>query len=78
MNTWNRLLQSNQQRVYENTHATVKRHIQQVKNTMPAMVISAEAALVDKAILLDHLTLEVAHEKPDIGSIDPNITIDNI
>jgi hypothetical protein len=24
------------------------------------------------------LTLEVAHEKPDIGSIDPNITIDNI
>jgi hypothetical protein len=36
-----------------------------------------EAARVDNAILLDYLTSEVALEEPEIGSIDPNIPIDN-
>jgi len=64
MNTWNTLLESYQQRVYNNTHATVKRQIQQAENPMPAMVISVEAACVDNAILLDRLTPELALEEP--------------
>jgi hypothetical protein len=77
MNTWNTLPESYQQRVYNNTLATVKHQIQQVENPMPAMVISTEAASVDNAILLDYLTSEVALEEPEIGSTDPNILIDN-
>jgi len=77
MNTWNTLLESYQQRVYNNTPATVKRQIQQAENPMPAVVISVEAAHVDNAILLDYLASEVALEEPEIGSTDPNIPIDN-
>jgi len=77
MNAWNTLPESYQQRVYNNTPATVKRQIQQVENPMPAVVISMEAALVDNAILLDYLTTEVTLEEPEIGSTDPNILIDN-
>ena len=77
MNTWNTLPESYQQRVYNNTLATVKRQIQQAENPTPAVVISVEAARVDNAILLDYLTSEVALEEPEIGSTDPNIPIDN-
>ena len=77
MNTWNTLPESYQQRVYNNTLATVKRQIQQAENPIPAMVISTEALSVDNAILLDYLTSEVALEKADIGSTGPNIPIDN-
>jgi hypothetical protein len=77
MNTWNTLLESYQQRVYNNTLATVKRQIQQVKNPTPPVVISMEAAYVDNAILLDYLTCKVAIEEPEIRSTDPNIPIDN-
>jgi hypothetical protein len=77
MNTWNTLPESYQQRVYNNTLATVKRQIQQAENPTPAVVISVEAARVDNAILLDYLASEVALEKPEIGSTDPNIPIDN-
>jgi len=44
---------------------------------MPAVVISMEATRVDNAILLEHLTSEVALAEPKIGSTDPNILIDN-
>ena len=77
MNTWNTLPESYQQRVYNNTLATVKRQIQQAENPTPAVVISVEAARVDNAILLDYLASEVAPEEPEIGSTDPNIPIDN-
>jgi hypothetical protein len=77
MNTWNTLPESYHQRVYKNTLATVKRQIQQAENPTPAVVISVEAGRVDNAILLDYLTSEVALEKPEIGSADPNIPIDN-
>jgi len=77
MNTWNTLRESYQQRVYNNTLATVKRQIQQAENPTPAMVISTDAASVDNAILLDYLTSEVALEEPEIRSTDPNIPIDN-
>jgi len=77
MNTWNTLPESYQQRVYNNTLATVKHQIQQAENPTPAVVISVEAAHVDNAILLDYLTSEVALEEPEIGSTDPNIAIDN-
>jgi len=77
MNTWNTLPESYQQRVYNNTVATVKRQIQQAENPTPAVVISVEAARVDNAILLDYSTSEVALEEPEIGSTDPNIPIDN-
>jgi hypothetical protein len=50
-NTWNTLQESNQQRVYKNTLATVKREIQQGENPMPAIVICVEAAHVENAIL---------------------------
>jgi len=77
MNTWNTLLESYQQRVYNNTLARVKRQNQQAENPTPAVVISVEAARVDNAILLDYLTSEVALEEPEIGSTDPNIPTDN-
>jgi hypothetical protein len=77
MNTWNTLPESYQQRVYNDTLATVKRQIQQAENPTPAMVISVEAARVDNAILLDHLSSTVALEEPEIGSTDRNIPIDN-
>jgi len=77
MNTWNTLPESYQQRVYNNTLATVKRQIQQAENPTPAVVFSVEAARVDNAILLDYLASEVALEEPEIGSTDPNIPIDN-
>jgi hypothetical protein len=77
MNTWHTLPESYQQRVYNNTLATVKRQIHQAENPTPAVVISVEAACVDNAILLGFLTSEVAIEEPVIGSTDPNIPIDN-
>jgi hypothetical protein len=77
MDTWNSLPESYQQRVNNNTLATVKRHIKQVENPTPAVVISMEAGSVDNAILLDYLTSEVALEEPEIGRTDPNIPIDN-
>jgi len=77
MNTWNTLPESYQQRVYNNTIATVKRQIQQVENPKPAVVISVEAARVDNAILLDCLASEVALEEPEIGCTDRNIPIGN-
>jgi len=77
MNTWNTLPESYQQWVYNNTLATAKRHIQQVENSTPAMVISVEAARVDNAILLDYLTSKAALEEPESRSTDPNVPIDN-
>jgi len=77
MNTWNTLPESYQQRVYNNTLATVKHQIQQAENPTPAMVISTEAASVDNAMLLDYLTSEVALVEPAIRSTDPNFLIDN-
>jgi hypothetical protein len=77
MNTWYRLPESYQQRVYNNTLATVKSQIQQAENPTPAVVVSVEAARVDNAILLDYLAPEVALEEPEIGSTDPNIPKDN-
>jgi hypothetical protein len=76
INTWNTLPESYQQRVYNNTLATVKHHIQQADNPTPAVVIRTEAASIDNAILLDYLTSEVALEEPEIESTDPNIPID--
>jgi len=77
MNTWNTLPESYQQRVYNNTLATVKGQIQQAENPTPSVVISVEAARLDNAILLDDCASEVALEEPEIGSTDPNIPIDN-
>jgi hypothetical protein len=77
MNPWNTLLESYQQRVCNNTLATVKFPIYQVGNPTPAVVISGKAARVDNAILLDYLASEVALEEPEIGSPHPNILIDN-
>jgi hypothetical protein len=64
IDTWNTLLESYQQRVYNNTLPTVNCQIQQ-------------AVRVDNAILLHYLASNVAHREPEIGSIDPNIPIDN-
>jgi hypothetical protein len=77
MNTWNTLPESYQQRVYNNTLATVKHQIQQAENSTPATVISVEVACVDNAILLDDLASEVALEEPEIGRTDLNIPIDH-
>jgi hypothetical protein len=63
--------------VYKSTVATVKRQIQQAENPTPATVISRETAPVANLILLDYLTSEVALEKSEIRSTDPNIPIDN-
>jgi hypothetical protein len=75
MNTWNTLPESYQQRVYNNTLATVKRQVQQAENPMPAVVISVEAGRIDNAILLDYLTSKVAREEPEIRITDTNIPI---
>jgi hypothetical protein len=77
MNTWNTLPESYQQRVYNNTLATVNRQIQQAENPTPAVVISVKAAHVVNDTLPDNLVSEVALEEPEIGSTDPNIPIDN-
>jgi len=44
---------------------------------MPARVISKEAACTEKEVLLDYSTYEVVLEKPEIGSSEPNIVVDN-
>jgi hypothetical protein len=77
MNTRYTLPESYQQRVYNNTLATVKRQIQQAENSTPAMIIRTETASVDKGIHLDYLISELALEEPEIVSTDPNIPIDN-
>jgi hypothetical protein len=77
MNTCNTLPESYQQRVYNNTLATVKRQTRQVENPKAALVITVEAARIDTTILLDYLTSEVALEEPQVGSTDSNISIDN-
>jgi hypothetical protein len=77
LNTWNTLPESYQQRVYNNTVATVKHQIQRAENPTPTVVISVEAARVDNAIILDYLASEVALEEPEIVSTDPNILIHN-
>ena len=76
MDTWNILLESYQQRVYENTLPSVKRKIQQVENPVPAMVISVEAAHVHNPIHLDYFTSELALEEPEIRSTHSNIPRD--
>jgi hypothetical protein len=77
MITWNTLPESYQQRVFNNTLATVKHQIQLGENPTAALVIRVKAVHVDNAILRDYLTSEVALEEPEIGSPDPNIPIDN-
>jgi len=77
MDPTNTLPKSYQQRVYNNTLATVKPHIQQAENRTLGVVISVEAARVDNAILLDYLPSEVALEEPEFGSTDPHIPMDN-
>ena len=77
MNTWNTLPVSYQQRVYNNTLATVKHQIQLGKNPTPGAVISTEATRGDIAILLHSLTSEVGLEEPELGRTDPNIPNDN-
>jgi len=77
INTCNTLPECYQERLYNNTLATVKREIEQAENPTPAVVISVEAAHVDNAILLDYLASEVALEEPEIGSSEPIIPIDN-
>jgi hypothetical protein len=49
-----------------------------VENPTPAVVISTEAARVEKDLPLQYLTSEVALEEPEIRSTDPNIPIDTI
>jgi hypothetical protein len=77
MNTWNTLLVSYQQTVYNNTLHTVKCQIQQAENPTPDIIISMESAIVDNAILIDNLTSEVAVEQFEMGSTEPNIPMDN-
>jgi len=77
MNTWNTFPESYQLRGYTNTPATVKHPMQQAENPLPAVVISMEAAIVDNACHLDHLTSEVALGDLEIGSTDQNIPIGN-
>jgi hypothetical protein len=77
MNSWNTLPERYQQRVYKHTLATVNCHIQQAEIPTPAEVISIKAARVDNAILLDYLSSKVALQEPEIGSTDPNLSIDN-
>jgi hypothetical protein len=74
---WNTLPESNQQRVYNNTHATVELQIQQAENPTPSVVIGVEAACVDKCILLDYLASVVALGEPEIGCRDPSNPKDN-
>jgi hypothetical protein len=77
MITWNTLPESDQQWVYNNTPATVKRQIQQAENPTHAAIINTEAECADNAILLHYLSSEVVLEEPEIGSTDLNIPIDN-
>jgi hypothetical protein len=77
MNTWNPLLESYQQGVYKNTLATVKGQIKQTANSLPAVVISMEAAHVDNDSILYYCTCEVALVEPQIGTTDTYIPIDN-
>ena len=77
MNTWNKLLETYQQRVYTNTLARVKRQIQQVENATPATAISVEAVCVDNAILLYSLASKAEFEEPEIWSTDSTILMDN-
>jgi hypothetical protein len=63
--------------VYNNIQATVKCQIERAENPTAAVVISTESALVDNAIHLDYVTSKVAIGEREIGSTDPNITIDN-
>ena len=77
MNTWNTLLESYQQRVYNNTLATAKHQMQHAENPTPAVVLRVEAARVDNAILLDYLAADVALEEPETRSTDLNIRMDN-
>ena len=77
MYTWNTLPESYKQRVYAITLATVKHQIQQAENPTPAEVNNLEAVREDNALRLDYSTSDVAPEKPEIGSTDPNIPIDN-
>ena len=44
---------------------------------MPAVIISVEATWVDNDILLDYLTSDVALEKAETGSTDPNMPVVN-
>jgi len=78
MNSWNTLLESHQQRVFNNTLDTVKDQIQQAENPTPAVGIGVEAAHVDNAIRLDYLTSVVALEEAEIGSTDPTIPTEHI
>ena len=77
MNKWNTLPESYQQRVYNNTLATIKCQIPQTEDPTPALVISMEAVRHDNDLLLDYLTSEMVLEEPEIGSSDPNIPIEN-
>jgi len=77
MTPWNTLPDSYQQRVYNNTLATVNLQIQQAENPTPAVVIGVEAARVNNVILHDYLTFEVALDDPEIGSTEQNIPIGN-
>jgi hypothetical protein len=77
MNTWNALPEGYQQRVYNNTLASVKVRIQEAEFPTRREVISIEAAVVDDAILLDYLNSEPALEEPEIGGTDASIPIDN-
>jgi hypothetical protein len=78
MNTWNTLLGSFQQRVYNNTLGTVQHQTRKAEIPTPAVVISVEAARVDNSIHLDYLASGVALADPEIRCTDPIITIDNI
>jgi hypothetical protein len=71
MNTSNTLLESYQQRVYNNPLAIVQRQMQLVEKPTSTMVISLEAVRVDNTILLDYLTSEVALEDFEIESTVP-------
>jgi hypothetical protein len=77
MNTCNTLPESYQHRLYKNPLTAVKSQIQQAEDPMTAVVISVDAAGVDNTICLDYLTSKVALDKPEIGSTDPNILIQN-
>jgi len=77
MNTWNTPPESYQHTVYNDSLATVTRQIQQAENQTPGVVISVDAARVVNGILLAELTSEVALDKREIASTDPDIPINN-
>jgi hypothetical protein len=77
MNTWNALPESYQQRVYNNTLASVKLRIQEAEFPTPREIISTEAAVVDNAMLLDFLDSEPAMQEPEIGVTNPSVPVDN-